>query len=221
MTAGLHTVNWNLQYPGATTFDGMILWGATTSGPTAVPGTYVARLTADGATQTKSFEVRKHPLYTDVTQADLEAQFDLSIRIRDKVSEANENVILIRRIRADVDSLLAKSSDGRLASAAERLKTGMAAVEEEIYQVRNQSGQDPLNFPIRINNRLASLLRAVGRGDGRPIANAEPIFNDLVAELKVQTDRLDVVLTRDLAAFNTEARRLGLEPVEGRPGVIS
>jgi len=216
MTAGLHTVDWNLQYPGATTFEDMILWGATTSGPTAVPGSYTVRLTVDGRTQTQPLEVRRHPLYTDVTQADLQAQFDLSIRIRDKVSEANETVILIRRIRDDVTTLTDSSSDGRLERAADRLITSMGEVEQAIYQVRNRSGQDPLNFPIRINNRLASLLRAVSRGDGRPIANAEPIFNDLVAELKVQTDRLDAVLARDLAAFNAEARRLGLEPVEGR-----
>jgi predicted ribosome quality control (RQC) complex YloA/Tae2 family protein len=159
--------------------------------------------------------VRKHPLYTDVTQADLQAQFDLSIRIRDKVSEANEAVIAIRRIEADVEDRLEKSTDSRLRRAGERLTTNLSAVEEEIYQVRNQSGQDPLNFPIKLNNRLASLLRVVSRGDGRPIANAEPIFDDLVAELEVQTDRLDRVIANDLAAFNTEATRLGLEPVRG------
>jgi photosystem II stability/assembly factor-like uncharacterized protein len=215
MTPGLHTVNWNLQYPGATRFDGMVLWGATTSGPTAVPGDYTVRLTVDGGMQTQPLVVKKHPLYTDVTQADLQAQFDLSIRIRDKVSEANGAVIAIRRIKADVADRLEENDDSGLRRAAERLTGNLSAVEEEIYQVRNQSGQDPLNFPIKLNNRLASLLRVVGRGDGRPIANAEPIFNDLVAELKVQTDRLDRVIATDLAAFNTEARRLGLEAVSG------
>jgi hypothetical protein len=89
----------------------------------------------------------------------------------------------------------------------------LSAVEEEIYQVRNQSNQDPLNFPIKINNRLATLLRTVTTGDGKPIGNAEPIFNDLVQELKVQTDRLQQVLATDLPRFNAELRRVGLEEV--------
>jgi hypothetical protein len=80
--------------------------------------------------------------------------------------------------------------------------------------VRNQSGQDPLNFPIKINNRLASLLSVVNRGDGRPIGNAPAIFKDLVAELKVQTDALAKVIATDVAAFNTEATRLGLAPIK-------
>jgi hypothetical protein len=71
-----------------------------------------------------------------------------------------------------------------------------------------------LNFPIKLNNRLASLLSVVNRGDGRPIGNAEPIFNDLVAELKVLTDRLQLVLDRDLAAFNAQARRLKIEEIK-------
>jgi len=86
-------------------------------------------------------------------------------------------------------------------------------VEEENYQVRNQSGQDPLNFPIKINNRLASLLSVVNRGDGKPIANAPVIFKDLSAELKVQTDRLQQVTSTDLATFNAEAQRAGVEPI--------
>ena len=80
--------------------------------------------------------------------------------------------------------------------------------------MRNQSGQDPLNFPIKINNRIASLSRVVNSGDGRPIANAEPIFNDLVAELKVETDRLARVVATEMTAFNREAARLGLDAVK-------
>ena len=82
--------------------------------------------------------------------------------------------------------------------------------------MKNQSGQDPLNFPIKINNRLASLLRVVNTGDGKPIANAEPIFKDLSAELKVQTDRLAKVLAADLPAFNTESQRVGVGMVTGK-----
>ena len=213
---GLRTVTWDMRYPAPATFPNMILWGASTAGPTAPPGTYQVRMTADGATQTKPLVVKRNPLFTDVTDADLQEQFALSMEIRDKVSEANTAVIRIRAIKRDVADRLTKSPDAKLKEAGDRLTKNISAIEEEIYQVRNQSGQDPLNFPIKINNRLASLMGIVSAGDGKPIANARPIFTDLVAELKVQTDRLQRAVATDLAAFNTEARRVGLEPVAGQ-----
>jgi hypothetical protein len=170
-------------------------------------------MTVDGRTQTQPLVVRKHPLYTDITEADLQAQFDLAIRIRDKVSEANRAVIQIRALKQQVADRVAKQADPKLQAAGGRLTANLSSVEEEIYQVRNQSGQDPLNFPIKTNNRLAGLLRVVNFGDGRPIGNAEAIFADLAAELKSHTDRLQQVLATDLPAFNAEAKRLKLPPV--------
>ncbi len=213
---GLNTVTWDLRYPSATSFPGMILWGGGVTGPSAPPGRYQVRMTVDGKATTQPLVIKRHPLYTDVTDADLQEQFALAIQIRDKVSEANNAVIRIRDIKRDVADRTSKSPDPKLKEAADRLTKNISAVEEEIYQVKNQSGQDPLNFPIKINNRLASLLGIVSDGDFKPIANTYPIFKDLTAELKVQTDKLARVLTTDLPAFNTEARRLGLEPVGGQ-----
>jgi photosystem II stability/assembly factor-like uncharacterized protein len=212
MGAGLTRVAWNLEYPGPATFPGMVLWGATTSGPAAPPGTYQVRLTVDGQVQTQPLIVKRHP-FRSATDADLKEQFDLAIRIRDKASEANNAVIQIRDVKQQVKDRLSKSPDAKLAVAGDTLTKNLSAVEEEIYQVRNESGQDPLNFPIKINNRIASLLRVVNTGDGKPIAIAHAIFSDLSAELKVLTDRLRRVMASDLAAFNAEAKRLGLEPV--------
>jgi hypothetical protein len=212
MAAGLNRTTWDLTYAGPTTFPGMVLWGATTSGPAAPPGTYQVKLTVDGQTFTQPLVVKRHPLRS-ATDADLKEQFDLAIQIRDKTSEANNAVILIRNIREQVKERLNKSTDPRLADAAGKLTSDLSSVEEAIYQVRNQSSQDPLNFPIKINNRLASLLRVVNAGDGRPIANAYPIFKDLSAELKVQTDKLQQVLATALPEFNKEAARLGLGSV--------
>jgi photosystem II stability/assembly factor-like uncharacterized protein len=216
MTAGLNRASWDLRYPGATTFPGMILWGASTNGPLAAPGMYQVRLTVDGQVQTQPLEVRRHPLYADVSDADLKEQFAFGIRIRDKVTEANNAVIQIRAIKTAVADRLTKSSDPAVRSAADALTTKLSAVEEAIYQVRNQSGQDPLNFPIKLNNRLASLLNVVNRGDGRPIANTYGIFDDLVKELKVQTDLLDRVVKDDLGALNRELTRVSVEPVPAR-----
>lgn len=211
--AGLQSVQWNLQYPPATTFEGMILWGASTAGPRAVPGTYQVTMTVDGRTMRQPLTIVRHPLHKDVTQADLEAQFDLALRIRDKLSQANEAVLRIRDIKGQVNDRMGRSPDARLKSAGEGLSRQISAVEEEIYQVRNQSGQDPLNFPIKINNRIGTLNRSVNTGDGAPIGNAEPIFNDLAGELKVQTDALERILNTELPKLNAELRRLGLTEV--------
>jgi len=213
MAAGLNTQVWDLRYASATTFPGMILWGATTNGPLALPGSYQVRLTVDGKTLTRPIAIRKNPLITDVTLADLREQFDLAIQIRDKVSEANEAVIKIRDLKNQTKDRLTKSQDPALKAAADSFSKHVSDVEEAIYQVRNQSGQDPLNFPIKINNRLATLLRTVTTGDGKPIGAAAPIFDDLKGELKVETDRLAKVLADDLTKLNAELRRLGLQEV--------
>ena len=221
MAAGLQSFNWDLTYPPAVTFPGMILWGASTSGPLAVPGEYRVSLTVDGNTLTQPLTVRKHPLYTDVTQADLEEQFNLAIQIRDKLSEANAAVVQIRDIEAQVADRLTKSQDRRLKSTADVLGKNLNNVEDEIYQVKNQSGQDPLNFPIKVNNRLGTLNRSVNTGDGKPIKNAYPIFEDLKGELKVLTDKLQQVLTTDLVRFNAELRRLKLQEITIGPRTVS
>jgi len=219
-TAGLNSFSWDLRYAPATTFPGMILWGGNTNGPQAAPGRYSVRLIADGKTLTQPFVVKRHPFH-EATDADLQAQTALGLQLRDKVSEANGAVIQIRDVKRQVADRLTKSPDAQLKSAGDKLTGNLGQVEEDLYQVRNQSGQDPLNFPIKVNNRLASLLGVVANNDARPIANAYPIFADLKVELKVQTDRLQRILTTDLPLFNTEAKRLGLEPiVVGKPIVF-
>ncbi len=214
MAAGLNRVSWNLDYSGVVTFPNMVLWGASTSGPTALPGTYQVRLTVDGKAQTQPLVIRKHP-FRNTPDPDLQEQFTLALRIRDKASEANQAVIRIRKIKDDVKDHLTKSQDPQLKAAGDRLTKSLSGVEGDIYQVRNQSGQDPLNFPIKTNNRLASLLGMTLRGEGKPTANIYPIFADLTKELKDETDRLEEVLSSELAAFNSEAKRLGMEPIAG------
>ena len=127
------------------------------------------------------------------------------------MNEANQAVVSIRNVKAQLADRLEASEDGRLAAAAGTLETNASEVEANIYQVRNRSGQDPLNFPIKVNNRLANLMSMVEQGDGRPGNNMPEIFGLLVDELKGYTDRLAEVWETDLAAVNAELERLGLE----------
>ena len=140
------------------------------------------------------------------------------MQIRDKVSEANQAVVDIRRIKDAVADRLKKSNKRELKLIGDRLVTALSAVEQDLYQVKNQSGQDPLNFPIRTNNRLASLLGMTERGEGPPTKNIYPIFEELEKELKGETDRLNGVYANELKAFNIEVTNAGLEPVPAGGG---
>ncbi len=225
-TAGINRIVWDLRTKPIASFPGMILWGAGTNGPAVPPGRYTARLTADGVTASAPLVVARNPRIPEVTDADLRAQFAFGKKVRDKANEANESVIGIRRVKAQLADRYKKSDDATLKSKGETLKTNVSAVEENVYQVRNQSGQDPLNFPIRVNNRLANLLSMSERGDGPPTNNMPEIFDILVKELKGYTDRLAQVYKTDLVAVNAELARLKLAPldpqctkVEGCPAI--
>ena len=87
-------------------------------------------------------------------------------------------------------------------------------MEANVYQVRNRSGQDPLNFPIKVNNRLANLLSMVERGDGAPNDGMRDVFRIMVDELDGYSTRLNEIWQTDLAAVNDELRRLGLDPLD-------
>jgi photosystem II stability/assembly factor-like uncharacterized protein len=211
MAAGVNRYSWDLNSTPVVSFPGMILWGATQNGPMVLPGTYTVRLTADGVSRSQSFAIAKHPL-RPTSDADLQYQWDLASRIRDKVNEANSAVIRIRRIKGDITART-KDASKEVQDAGAKLAQALSAVEEDVYQVRNQSGQDPLNFPIKTNNRLASLLRVAVTGEGRPTSNVEVIFKELIEELKGETDRLDRVISTDLPAFNRMLERDKKEPI--------
>lgn len=212
---GLQRLLWDGRAEGIVSFPGMILWGAGTNGPMLPPGRYTARLTIDGKKLTAPVTVRRNPWIADVTDADLVAQYRFGRQVRDKATEANRSVIAIRRVKSQLDDRYKRAAnDAALKSAGETLRTDASAVEENVYQVRNQSGQDPLNFPIKVNNRLANLLAMSERGDGRPTTNMPEIFGILTTELKGYTDRLAQVWKTDLVAVNKELARLNLPPID-------
>ena len=212
--AGLNRITWDLRAQGIESFPGMILWGASTNGPAVPPGRYTARLTTDDRALTVPVTVVRNPRLSGVTDADLRAQYAFGRRVRDRATEANRAVIAIRRVKAQLDERSKRSDDAALKAAAATLAANASAVEERIYQVRNQSGQDPLNFPIKVNNRLATLLSMSERGDGRPTTNMPEIFGILSTELSRYTAQLASVWRTDLVAVNRELARLGMVPVD-------
>jgi len=206
--AGGNRYSWDLRYPGPSTFEGLIFWGAQPEeGPLAVPGQYQVRLAAGGVTETRPLKVERDPREVTITQADLEEQFKLATAVRDKTSEANEMVIKIRDLKKQVDDRVKKAP--ALNAPGERLTTRLSAVEEDVYQVRNRSGQDPLNFPIKINNQLAALLRIIETGDAKPTDQSYVVFKELSAQLDAIKQRLEAILNGDLTTFNNAATAAG------------
>jgi photosystem II stability/assembly factor-like uncharacterized protein len=212
--AGSNSFRWNLRYPGYTDFEGRIFWAAGNFGPMVVPGIYRARLTADGVTQTQDFEVKLDPRLEAVTLADLQARFDLALQIRDRVSEANQAVIDIRHIKGEVDDRLGQTSDAAIQREGATVKDGLSAVEQEIYQVRNQSNQDPLNFPIKLNNKLAALMGVVESGEARPTDQSYQVFDHLSELLQTELIRLNTIIEQDLQRLNQLLREANLDPIQ-------
>jgi hypothetical protein len=200
---GLNNFTWDLTYPGATVFDGIIIWsGRPQRGPKAPPGNYKIRMTAGSYTQTYPFTIKMDPNLKGVTDADLKSQYDLAVKIRNKESEANEAVIKIRRLRTEVNKSLEEVSDPQVIASAKAFLEKIKVIEVDLYQVKNQSGQDPLNFPIKLNNRLSSLRRSIETGDAKPTDASYKVFEELSAELTAHLNKLDAAMNSDFANFN-------------------
>ena len=217
--AGVNRFTWDMRYPGPTTFPNMILWAAGQNGPRAIPGDYSVRLRVDQASPlTQQFRITPDPRAPHVTAADLQAQFDLAMQVRNRTSEANDAVVRIRDVKAQIDDRVTKANNPKLADAARNLKEKLGNIEQELYQVRNQSSQDPLNYPIKLNNKLAALLGAVEGVEGRPTAQSYEVFKELSARLDQQLNWLNTIFTVDVPKFNTDWLR-GMEPIRvpGRP----
>jgi photosystem II stability/assembly factor-like uncharacterized protein len=214
--AGLNRFAWDFRYDDARRFPGMILWAGNTTGPRAVPGTYQVRLTADGKSLTQSFEIKKDPRL-DTTADDFAKQFDLLIKIRDKFSETTDAILRIRDVRKQVDDIVARVKDDAkgkpVADAAKTLRDKLTTVEEELYQTKNQSNQDPLNYPIRLNNKLAALGGVVASADAAPTSQSYAVYEDLAGKIDAQLEKLRQIMSTDLPAFNRVVREQDIPAV--------
>ena len=217
---GLNRFVWDMRYAEAARFPGMILWAGGTNGPRAVPGTYQVRLTADGQTHTQSFEIRKDPRL-QTTQEEFDKQFALLLKIRDKLTETHNAVAQIRDVRRQLDDLLKRVSDQPnakpLVAAGANLNRKLQTIEEALYQTKNQSSQDPLNYPIRLNNKLAALGSIVASADAQPTEQSHALYEELAAQIDAQLRQLSRVLADDLKSFNALARSTDIPFVIVKP----
>ncbi len=214
--AGLNRFVWNMEWPAATTFPGMVLWTGEPQGPLAVPGSYQVRLTAAGQTLTQPFEIREDPR-SKATQEDLEAQYQFLSEIRDKLTETHDAIRRIRDVRGQLQQIekhLGKEEATKpVVAAAKDLDKKMTEVEEALYQTKVHASEDPLNFPIRLNDKLNGVAASASLGDYRPTAQAVQVKRELTAAIDAQLAKLRGIWDTDLAHFNQLAREKGVAAV--------
>ena len=204
MEFGLNEFAWNFRLPNATGLPNLILWGGSLAGPRVVPGNYQVRFTVDGKTvSTVNFTVKADPRLS-TTQEEFQKQFDFLLTTRNKITETHEAIAEIRDVRKQFEDLSARMKPDQkdLKEKADEIVKKLTAIEEELMQTKIKSSQDALNFPIKLNKKLAALNSAVDGSDYAPTAQSYVVYNDLTAKIDAQLAKLAQIKTNDIQAFN-------------------
>lgn len=203
---------WDMRYQGYKTFPGMVFYGSPNQGPKAVPGKYQVRFTVNGQSQTQEFEIIKDPRLK-TTQEDFQAQFDFLMKVRNKVTEVNEGIINIRKIKEDLTYLKGKMAEDpknkEINDAIKKFESELKTIENDIHQTKNSSVQDPINYGIKLNNRLAHLMYEQAQGDFRPTKQGEEVREKLTQDADKEISKLRNCIDNNLIKINQMAREKG------------
>ena len=202
---GMNRFIWNMRYPDAEGFDGIIMWAGGLTGPRAVPGTYKARLTVNGKSQETDFEILKDPR-TAGTREDIQAQFDFLVKVREKLTETHQAIKKIRTVREQVgkvtEPMRGKEGFSEITDLAKSIQDEMKKIEEALYQTKNRSNQDPLNFPVRLNNKLAALNSEASSADFRPNEQTLAVYKEISGKIDEELVKLKKVFGEQVPRFN-------------------
>ena len=202
---GGNTHVWDTRGEGAERLKGMILWAASLSGPKAVPGSYMVHLNYNGASQSQSFEILPDPR-AEASVADMQAQYDFITEINATVNEAHTAIKKIRAINEKLSAFEAQYKDdasvAELVEQSKSLRERFSTVEKALYQTQNRSGQDPLNFPIRLTNKLSHLNRLVSIDDFGPTEQDRAVQKELTAAIEVQLKEFNTLIDQEIETFN-------------------
>ena len=217
---GLNRFVWDMRYPGMDRFEKLILWADMKEGPKAVPGSYRAQLTVGEDTQDLVFEIVADPR-SGATAQDYAAQFRFVIESRDLLSRTHNEIKKIRQLRTQLESLQSRldvvgATDEESASLLHEITAlldTITPIEEALYQTKNESRQDPLNYPIRLNNKLTSLMGTVDVGDARPTSSAMMVKSELSNAIEAELGQLEVVWFENVPALNSRIQSMGIDLV--------
>ena len=203
ITNGHNRVSWNLRAPEAKRFPGMVFWAGGTLGPRVPAGSYTVALTVgDQPAKTATFDLRPDPRVSS-SAADLKAQYDFVMSVHDKLSQVNGEITRIRDVRRSLTDIKKRASDNKtVVNAANDLNKKMTVVEEALYQTKNHSPEDPLNFPIRLNDKLAGVGDSAAAGAYPPTAQQIAVRDALIVQIDAELAKLKAIFDTDLPAFN-------------------
>ena len=211
---GGNTHNWDTRGKGAEKLKGMIFWWANLNGAKAVPGTYKVSLNVNGNVQTKNFKILADPR-AEVSVADMQKQYDFISSINETVDKAHQSIKKIRKINEKLDAFTKQYKDKEatkeLVEKAKKMKEGFGEVEKALYQTKNRSNQDPLNFPIRLTNKLAHLNSLVSIDDFPPTEQDIAVKNEMTTKINAQLTTFDKLVDEEMKAFNDAFNQLGLD----------
>ena len=214
--AGMNRFVWDMRYPEARRVPGDMSTEGAVTGPLALPGTYQVTVSVGDESQTQSFEILKDPRAT-TSQEDLEAQFDLLIKLRERISETHDSVNKIRSIRRQVDEWVKRveghSSAEPIAKSADTLKEKLFSIESELIQVNYTGQRDINNLPTKLNLRLAELIDVVAAADFAPPKQTYEVFEDFNARLAPQFQQLQEVVDKDVPEFENLVHELEIPAI--------
>ena len=202
--AGMNQFIWDMNYPPGEKTEGMILWNGGIGSAKAAPGKYQAKFTMGKDSVWVPFVIKPNPNYA-ITEADYDAQLAFLLQVRDKFNQVQISIKDIRTVRGqitDFTSRLEGENTKEIKKMADSIQKQLTSIEEALYQTKSKSGQDVLNFPIRINDKLAGLYGVAASGQNAPSKQAREAYADLAGQADVQIDKLKKVLTTDVATLN-------------------
>ena len=203
---GINRFAWNGRYPSPKQFDGLVLWNSDPTGPKAVPGRYQAVLSFAGIEYKQSFELKADPR-SDVSADELQAQFQLAFAVSNKLTTLHEAIDQLTRLGSALSPLSARiEKDQALKAKLEALDKRRSALLESVYQTSLKSEQDPLNFPVRLNDKLAGLLAQISFGDNKPTAAQQELAKELFALADKALAATATMLGSELESLNADLR---------------
>ncbi len=201
---GMNQFAWDMNYPPAEKADGMILWNGAIGSAKASPGKYTARIKYNNDSIDLPFVIKADPVYK-MTEADYDAQVGFLLQVRDKFSEIQIGIKNIRTVRTQINDLngrIDSKSNKEIKQMGDSINKQLTKIEEALYQTKSKSGQDVLNFPIRLNDKIAGLYNVASSGYAPPSKQVRETFADLSGQADVQLAKLKTILDNDLKQYN-------------------
>lgn len=206
---GMNRFVWDMRLPGA-------IGDTTIPGPVILAGSYWVKITVGDYTQTESFIVLEDPRVA-ASYDDLKSQFGLLVKLRDKLTESNETVSRLRKIKKQLIDWQGRSEKHpefqRIDESARDLNQRLFDIEEMFVPILGANPQKPP--PTRLTDKLVSLHAVVSSADWVPTSQSYQVFDLISRDIDTQIASFNGLLKSDLQEFTELISELDI------PGIIS